>query len=39
MDLNVPGNKNVLTDSDSEGQYYNMKKINKNRNKIRKYKN
>ena len=29
MDLNVPGNKNVLTDSDSE-QNYNMKKINKN---------
>ena len=33
MDLNVPGNKNVLTDSDSEGQYYNMKKINKNMQK------
>ena len=29
IDLNVPGNKNVLTDSDSE-QNINMKKINKN---------
>ena len=33
MDLTVPGNKNVLTDSDSEGQNYNMKKINKNMQK------
>ena len=33
MDLDVPGNKNILTDSDSEGQYYNMKKINKNMQK------
>ena len=29
IDLNVPGNKNVLTDSDSE-QNINMKKINRN---------
>ena len=30
IDLNMPGNKNVLTDSDSEHQYIDMKKINKN---------
>ena len=29
INLNVPGNKDVITDSDSEGQNYNMKKINK----------